>query len=272
MTGSEETTYNPDETTATPETTGAGPSRTVLLSIIVEFTGTASHEEGITGQTIDSGFGEWCGRVFTGILTYYLKNCETGVVRAVPCAVKSGGYRVNYSLKGPVGMPSQNQNLNEDFWINKPWLAGSDTSWPPGSYELHTSFHVGELVAAAGYNVKSNGEINTTIDGKSVKRTFMKVHFRARKNGSSGCIVFENQGQWSEFMEEMDSRNKNCPKAGICSRVKGEVAGRNLGCVGVSEVPFFVTYSPGLLPVYKLSSGAILESSNPHIPIAIPAE
>lgn len=100
----------------------------------------------------------------------------------------------------------------------------------------------------------------------------MKVHFRARKNGSSGCIVFENQVQWSEFMEEMDSRNKNCPKAGICSRVKGEVAGRNLGCVSVSEIPFLLLTLRVFLPVYKLSSGAILESSNPHIPIAIPAE
>ena len=261
-------TTMPEETT-TVQTTTSEPSRTVLISIIVEFTGTANHQK-FNNSNPDPGFSEWSGRVFEGTLTYYLKNCLTGVITPITCNVKTGGYRVSDKLKGPSGMPSSSQNLSDDFWGDKPWESGSDTAWPPGGYDLATTIHTGSITGFRPNKVDA-GVINTVIEGKNCQRELMKVHYRARRNGSSGCIVFTDLNQWNTFKDWMYDRTQSCPKSSCPRRQSGE-AGKAIGCVGVDFVPMLVNYTESLLPVYKLSSGAISEATNPDIPIAIPAE
>lgn len=269
-----ETTWNPEDTTVetTEETTvvtTTPPSRVVLTSILVEFTGTADRPMDPNIKVTDPGWWRWSGRVFTGTLTYYLKNCFDGSIEPVVCSVKSGGYDVSVDLKGGTGMPSKEENIGTSFWSDKPWLSGSDTSWPPGTFLTSTSFHEGQV---AGYYVIPSGEISMTIDERTCKRTYMKLHYKERPNGSAGCIVFESSVAFETFKKWMDERKSGCAKIDECGRAESGEIGRSIGCLGIASVPMLVKYDEVLLPLYKLRDGTILQPINPSIPIVIPAD
>lgn len=243
-TGDDYTIWNPDDATCDTPPITAPPSIKTLVSIDVNFTGTADHLKDPNIKSNDLGWWRWSGRTCTGTLTYYILDSNSGTLAPISCKVKTGGYRASEELKGPEGMPTENQNIEDDFWSKKPWLTGSETGWPPGSFDLSTSFHVATV---AGYYVMPDGKINTKIDGRDCQRSLMKVHYKSRPNGSSGCIVFEDKNEFSEFKKWMDERKKSSNK-----------------------VPMIVTYNQKLLPVFKLSSGELLKSDNPKIPVAIP--
>jgi hypothetical protein len=214
-----------------------------LINVDVTFNGVSDHD-----KTYDKNFTLWSGKVYQGTLVYYLKNCVTGVVRMIPCDVKTGGYHMSNDLKKPTGMPNTTNfpGVNDDFWTNKPWMTGSDTAWPPGDYDLETAMHTGKL---KGFRPNKEGQIPTVVEGKSIVRTLMKMHFLEQKNGSSGCIVFTDSKQWDTFTDWMKKRLNNCPKLeSSCPECKAE-------CKDKNYVPLKVDYFR-ISPVYKLKGCA----------------
>jgi hypothetical protein len=215
------------------------------MNVVVTFGGTSDHSKKI----VDASFTQWSGNVYQGTLDYRLINCVTGVVRKISCDVKTGGYHMSADLKKPDNMPGNIINKTfpgekENFWSIKPWMTGSDLAWPPGNYSLETAIHTGNLT---GFRPKSKtklGDIPIVIEGKTITRTFMKMHYKVRTNGSSGCIVFTDQEQWDKFTGWMENRLKDCPT------LRSKFPDCRAECEDEKYVPLKVDFD--VLPVFKL--------------------
>jgi hypothetical protein len=73
----------------------------------------------------------------------------------------------------------------------------------------------------------------------------MKVHYKVRTNGSSGCIVFTDQEQWDKFTGWMEKRLKDCPT------LQSRFPECKAECKDENYVPLKVDYFC-VLPVLKL--------------------
>lgn len=177
--------------------------------IEVKFDTKRNHLPGSPGE-------QQSGDVFTGKLTYYKKACPSFGSNAAEIVVEDidiqcGGY------------------------IDTALLAqGSDTSFPPGDYEIDT------LVSSPdkdteGYFTKPVGHPRGHIvdpDNNQRVRTVMKIHYKAREDGSAGCIVFTDPEQFTTFQKDMKkAREVQC---------KVDHAGHEL----VKAVNLNVTYDP----------------------------
>ena len=127
-------------------------------------------------------------------------------------------------------------------------MTGSDLAWPPGNYSLETAIHTGILTGFRPKSKTDPGDIPIVIEEKTIKRTFMKVHYKERENGSSGCIVFTNpyrkKEQWNKFTGWRENRLKDCPT------LRSSFPECRAECEDEKYVPLKVDFD--VLPVFKL--------------------
>jgi hypothetical protein len=151
----------------------------------------------------DKDRGDWSGMVFYGNLRYWYRSCDIVTEQGpVTAEIRSGGYisRIN-------GV------------VDSRLRHGSDTAWPPGHFRIVT-YYSGAGTSTAGFFCTNSGIIRDATDPKNKFRTFMKIHLMARKNGSSGCIVFRDKAGFDDFVEIMNSSASGCTMGNRCSKIE----------------------------------------------------
>jgi hypothetical protein len=149
----------------------------------------------------DKDRGEWSGMVFYGSLYYWYRSCDNATEKGpVTADILSGGYIARI-----------------DDVTDSQLRPSSDTPWPPGLFKIMTAY-TSEGKPTAGFFCDNQGVVRDPTDPQNKYRTFMKIHFKSRENGSSGCIVFTELSKFDSFVEIMRSSASGCKSGNRCSK------------------------------------------------------